>query len=187
MKLSRIIVGVLVCALSSQLCWSQERCPANPRRALGYFDYSTGAFQPMGQTDDVDAYAAAAASATTGTLVVNFTITIKSAIATTSPIVCDVTASITEVSATGLNFISEDASVAATRTGNTAKCTVTIPYSWVLLNSTTAKVGLNYNLAAVKTTAGSTGLLSRSSTGGLATLAIPANGATTTQTVNAVL
>jgi hypothetical protein len=142
----------------------------------------------MGQMEgDVDAYSVAAASAMTGTVVVNFTITIKSAIPTTTPIVCDVLATITEVSAAGLNLISDDSSVAATRTGNTAKCTVTIPYSWAVSNPTTAKVSLLYNLTAVKTTAGVTGLLNRSSTGALGTLPIPANGTTTTQTVNAVL
>jgi hypothetical protein len=62
---------------------------------------------------------------------------------------------------------------------------VTIPYSWALLNPVTARLGLAYSLIAAKP--GTTGLLSRSSTGIVAFIPLPANGATTTQTVNAVL
>ncbi len=185
MNVSRIIAGFIVCASLSPSCWSQEASPATPHRALGYFDYSTGAFRPVLQTEDFDSSSLAAANPQTGTIVVNFTITIKSAIPATSPISCGVEANITEVSVSGVNLILESAAVAATRTGNTAKCTVTIPYSWMVSNTATARLSLNYNLSLSK--AGTTGLLSRSSIGSIASIPIPANGATTTQTVNAVL
>jgi hypothetical protein len=184
MKVSRIIVGVIVCALSSSLCWSQEAKPVSPNRILGYFDYSNRAFQPIVQMEDFD-FSLLAATPQTGTVVVNFTITIKSVIPATTPIACSVEATVTEVSAAGVNIISDGATVAATRTGNTAKCTVTIPYSWMVSNSATARLGLNYNLVASKP--GTTGLLSRSSIGTIANIPVPANGATTTQTVNTVL
>jgi hypothetical protein len=187
MKMSRIIVGVVVCALSSQVGWSQQASPANPHRTLGYFDYATGAFRPVGQMDYFDSSSVAAANAQAGTLVVNFTITIRSAIPTTTPIFCNVSALVTEVSASGVNLIQEDAVVAATRTGNMAKCTVTIPYSWVVVNPVTASVTLSYNLIATKTPAGTTGFVSRLSTGTIASIPVPANGGTTTETVNAVL
>jgi hypothetical protein len=184
MNVSRIIAGFVICALSGSLCWSQEASPANHPRALGYFDYATGAFRPVGQTEDFE-WGSEAASLLTGTIVVNFTITIKSAIPTTSPISCGVEATVTEVSAVGVNLIFDTAAVAATRTGNTAKCTVTIPYSWMVSNSATARLSLTYNLALSKP--GTTGLLLRSSVGSIASIPIPANGATTPQTVNAVL
>ncbi len=183
MKVSRIIVGLVVCALSSQMAWSQER-PATSG-ALGYFDYSTGVFRPIGQMQRFD-FDSAAATSETGTFVVNFTITIKSVIPATALINCGVTAIVTDVSGAGVNIITDDANVAATRTGNTAKCTVTIPYSWAVLNPAVATVSLGYNLTAAKATA-TTGLLSRSSSGGIANLPVPANGSTTTQSVNAVL
>jgi hypothetical protein len=63
---------------------------------------------------------------------------------------------------------------------------VTIPYSWALLNPSTARLSLNYTLSASKTGAAA-GLLSRLSLGSIANIAVPANGSTTTQTVNAVL
>jgi hypothetical protein len=182
MNARRIIVGVIVCALSSQLSWSQEAKPVSPAKALGYFDYSTGAFRPVAQTEDFDSSSLAATSPQTGTIVVNFNITIRSVIPATTPINCGVEATVTEVSAGGINIILDGATVVATRTGSTAKCTVTIPYSWMV--SSSARLGLNYNLIAAKPAA--TGLLSRSSLGTIASIPVPANGATTTQTVNTV-
>jgi hypothetical protein len=187
MKVSRIIVGMIVCALSSQLAWGQEASPARTRGALGYFDYSTGAFRLVGpMTEDFNSDSLAATTPQTGTVTVNFTITIKSVIPANYLISCGVSAIVTEVSIAGVNIISEDAAVAATRTGSTAKCTVTIPYSWALLNPSTARLSLNYTLGASKATA-ATGLLSRLSLGTIANIAAPASGSTTTQTVNAVL
>lgn len=185
MKVSRIVLGIIVCALSSQLSWSQEASPASPHRVLGYFDFSTGAFRPVHQVEDFDSETLAATTAQTGTITINFTVTIKSAIPAAAVVNCGVSANVTEVSAGGVNIIIESASVAATRTGNTAKCTVTIPYSWTVTNPATARLNLSYTLSASK--AGATGLLSRSSSGGIASIPVPANGATTTQTVNAVL
>lgn len=185
MNVSRIIVGMIVCILSSHPSWSQEVSPASTNGALGYFDYSTGAFRPVHQMEDFDSDSLAAISAQAGTITVNFTVTVKSAIPAGSPITCGVSANVTEASFTAINIISEAAAVAATRSGNTAKCTVTIPYNWTVLNPATAKLSLSYTLSASK--AGTTGLLIRSSNGSIASIPVPASGATTTQTVNAVL
>ncbi|HEX6899766.1 MAG TPA: hypothetical protein VF789_08635 [Thermoanaerobaculia bacterium] len=184
--MSRIIVAVVVFALSSQLAWGQEASPASINGVLGYFDYSTGAFRPVGQMGEFDSEAAE--SINTGTIIVNITITIKSAIPAASPISCGVSATMADIdiSAGSVNVISETATVVATRTGNTAKCTVTIPYSWTVMNSASAKVSLTYNLIGGKATA-TTGLQVRSSIGPIANIPVPANGSTTTKTVNAVL
>ncbi len=184
MHVSRIIVGMIACAFSCQLAWSQDVSPASTRGTLGYFDYSTGAFRPVRHMEDFDSDSLAAASAQTGTITVNFTVTVKSAIPASSPITCGISAIVTEGSLAGVNIILEDATVAATRSGNTAKCTVTIPYSWTVLNPTTARLDLNYTLSASKA---GTGIVSRSSSGSIASIPVPASGATTTQTVNAVL
>lgn len=186
MKVSRIIVGMIVCALSSQLAWSQEASQAGAAEALGYFDFSTGSFRPVRQMADFDSDILTAAATQGGSFVVNFTITIRSAIPTNSVINCGVSAVLTEASVAGVNIITEGANVAATRTGNTAKCTVTIPYSWQVLNPATARVSLSYILSASRATA-ATGLLNRTSGGSIASIPVPANGATTPQTVNAVL
>jgi hypothetical protein len=186
MNVLRIIVAVVVCALSSQLSWGQEASPASINGVLGYLDYSTGAFRPVGQMGEFDSEGEKANN--TGTIIVNITITIKSAIPATSPISCGVSASVTDIdiSTGGINIISELATVAATRTGSTAKCTVTIPYSWTVLNSASAKVSLTYNLSMGKATA-TTGLQVRVSSGTIANISVPANGSTTTKAVNAVI
>jgi len=182
MKASKLILGMVVCAFGlSQVSWGQE-APADANEALGYLNYSTGVFRPVGQTEDFDSELEAAKTPQTGTFVVNFTITIKSAIPATSPIICGVTASVNDISAAGVNVITEVATVAGARTGNTAKCTVTIPYSWMVLNPAAAKVNLIYNLTGSKGAA-----LTRSSSGSIASIPVPANGSTTTQAVNAVL
>ena len=188
MNMSRIIVAVVVCALSTHPSWSQEVSPASTNGALGYFDYSTGAFRPVGQMGVFDSDSLAAANPQTGTIIVNFTVTIKSAIPATSLINCGVTAIVTDIDipTASVNLITETAIVVATRTGNTAKCTVTIPYSWTVFNSATARVSLTYSLSGGKATA-TTGLLTRASSGGIANIPVPANGSTTTQAVNAVL
>jgi len=68
----------------------------------------------------------------TGKFVVNFTITVASTLPTTDVSACGVTASLLDV---GSTFeILESATFAATRSGSTAKFTVTIPYSWTLLS-----------------------------------------------------
>lgn len=186
MNVSRIIAGMVVCALSSQLAWSQEAKQTSSHGAPGYFDYSTGVFRPIG-TATFDSNSAAAANPTTGTIVVNLTVTIKSTVPSTSSVNCNVEVDVLDLSSETANLIQESATVVATRTGNTAKCTVTIPYSWIVLNPATSTVGINYNVTLANKTTPTTGLLSRSSSGGIASIPVPANGSTTTQTVNAVL
>jgi len=173
---------MVVCLLSSQISWSQEASPTCARGALGYFDYSTGAFRPISQMGEFDSESVAAANPQTGTLIINLTITIKSAIPAASPISCNISATVMDISSAGANVIMETASVNGTRTGNTAKCTVKIPYSWTVFNLASATMDLSYSVSG-----GKAGGLMRSSSGGIASIPVPADGSTTTQTVNAVL
>jgi len=85
------------------------------------------------------------------------------------------------------NIIFEQATVNATRSVGSAKCSVTIPYSWNLSNRSTDQVHLSYLISAGvnSTTAGS--LANRSSSQYIVTIKIPANGAITTETVNATI
>src|SRR5215213_81606 len=98
MNVQRIVVGILVCALSSHAGWSQGVSSAGRNGALGYFDYSSGVFRPIAQKEDFDSFSEAAANPQAGTIVVNFNITIRSAIPATSPIMCGVDAIVTEIS-----------------------------------------------------------------------------------------
>jgi hypothetical protein len=84
--------------------------------------------------------------------------------------------------------ISEIAAVAATRSGSTATCTVTIPYSWSLINSTTDMVQLSYVITAPgAVSTGTTGLPYRASSRNFVSIKVPANAATTTETLKATI
>lgn len=193
MSLSKSVVGVVglvVCILASQVVLGHEANSARTATPIvGYLDRATGTFHPIAQTEDFDSESVASINPQAGTVVVNITMTIRSGISTSSPITCHVSTSVFEVSLTtgAFNFRFEDSATTATRNGNTARCTVTIPYSWVIVNPATTKLSINYSLLYNRSISSTTGVLSRLSIGSVATIPIPAEGATTTHTVNAVL
>lgn len=137
-----------------------------------------------------DAEILAATSITfTGKLVFSFTITISSTLPTTDTVACEASASLSDVGAAGQGpIINELAAVAATRSGSTATCTVNIPYSWSLINSSTDAVQLSY-VISVPTAAitGTNGLPARVSTRTFASIKVPASGMTTTETIKATI
>jgi hypothetical protein len=121
----------------------------------------------------------------TGTIVVNFTITVSSTIPTTDKISCLVTASLFD--AATANSIGESAAVAATRTGSAATCKVTIPYSWPLAGGSSDQVQLIYEISAPGLFTATNGLPLRTSTQSFAHFAVPKTGTTTTETVVATI
>lgn len=76
-----------------------------------------------------------------GTLNFKITITIKSAIPATQKIYC-----LAYASAYGMQSNSEQATKVATRSGNTATCTVSIPYSWVGVDITTGAISTSLSI-----------------------------------------
>ncbi|MFY9978902.1 MAG: hypothetical protein WA252_09025 [Candidatus Sulfotelmatobacter sp.] len=124
-----------------------------------------------------------AASATTGTLEVSFTVTIVSSIPTTDAIVCEVTATVDDTSGT----YKEIASANATRSGSTATCVVIIPYSWTL-TGTTDSIYQSYGLGwpGGASTVNVTAPLRTSSRPG-PTIPVPASGTRTQETVDMTL
>jgi len=120
---------------------------------------------------------AAAVTPTTGQFVFNFTITLSSTIPTTTTIGC-----VAQVSVTGdksIPGILEIEGSTATRSGSTATCAVTIPYSWNLVNPSTDKVGIVYTIEA-PVQGGVYTVPYRQTHENLGTILVPANGATTT-------
>ncbi len=151
---------------------------------LGYLDPKTGVFRTL-PTPVTDSAEPAATTVFGGTFVVTFTITVKSAIATSAKISCSVTASLIDAETTNPSIIEEEAAVVATRSGSTATCTVTIPYSWNLATGSTDKVTLAYSLVAPVEATATTAFPQRLSTQDIATISVPANGKTTDETVTA--
>lgn len=149
----------------------------------GYLD-ARGGFHVLAPAID-DAALQDAVTTFTGTIVVNFTITISSTIPTTDKISCIVNASVFDTGST--NSILETAAVAATRTGASATCKVTIPYSWPLVTGTTDQVSLSYQISAPGLFTATNGLPLRNSVQTFAHIAVPKTGTTTTETVVATI
>ena len=127
---------------------------------------------------------------TTGTIVVNFSITINSSIPSTAELACHAAAQVTDGPATGpKNVIVEGSTVAATRSGSSASCTVTLPYSWNLVTPTTDKIVLGYSVGAPgEVPPGSPGSLPARNTSQsrYAAIPVPAAGSTTTENLTIV-
>ena len=180
------LVFSFACFLGMTLSlWGQNA--ATVHGIPGYLNPRTGAFHPTPPVDD-QAVEAPAATTFTGKIVVNFTITVSSAIASTNKIGCNVGASLEDgIGTTTPSFIEEDAGTAVTRgTATTVACSVTIPYSWKLTTSTLDSVSISYIITSpveVATPAGEYPL--RSSSQSIVTIKVPLNGATTTEIVTA--
>jgi hypothetical protein len=170
-------IFVCVCfAGLTQPVWSQRANEAAKPGILGHLDPRTGTFTPLVQRPVEDDEAVESVTPTTGKLVFNFTITIKSTNLAGDTIFCSAGAFVFE-SSSGFDA-SESGSVKATVSGSTAKCTVTIPYSWPLKAASSDTITLSY---AVEASGAS--LASRVSSQSLPSIKVPANGTTTTETI----
>ena len=114
----------------------------------------------------------------TGTFFLSFTIAVKSSIPTNFPIQCSATMTVTDI-ANGA-FYSESKAGVATRTGNTATCSLTVPYAWSL-SSGSLQVATNYMVSATST--GGSSFVSRFSSGALPSVTVPVNGTTLSRPV----
>jgi hypothetical protein len=164
-------------------CLAQNAQSRKSPGILGYLDPKTGVFRtlPMPDTDSTDVPLAA----TTGKFVFNYTITVAGTIAATAKIGCIATASLVDVATS--NLIEEEAAVVATRSGTSATCTVTIPYSWNLGSAGSDKVSLSFSIQAPVEASATTAFPQRLSTQGIASISVPANGSTTTETITATI
>ncbi|MFZ0889299.1 MAG: hypothetical protein WA005_12665 [Candidatus Binataceae bacterium] len=182
MKISRFVfICIAIIALTAP-AWSQ---PAGPSAAMpgipGYLDARSGAFKPM-VINPVETPDVAELTPTGGKFVFNFTITIASPVPAGDVIQCGAGAEAFD----GVRFFDESASfVTATRSGSSATCKVTIPYSWSLATASSDSVSLSYTVTTGAPTTGSAGQLTyRYSSGDLAAIKVPAPGVTTTENVS---
>ncbi len=133
----------------------------------GFLNPRTGAFQPR----LVLAAPAATLTHYTGTFDVTLTITLASSIPTGQAVDCDITLAGSD--SVG-DYIQQTVTVAASRSGSTATCTATVPYSWPLGTSPT--YGTTYYIS----TAAAGGVPARSlALYGVVGAKLPASGTTT--------
>jgi len=144
---------------------------------LGYLDPHTGVFRPILPAAEQDAELPAATTFT-GTITVTLTITLKTSGLTNITCIADVHA----VDAT--SDLEESDTVAATGTGSTRTCKLTIPYAWSLSNQPTDSMQTGYSVLGVA----GTGLPQRTSVRTpLDVRKIPGNGVTTALTAAVTL
>jgi len=118
----------------------------------------------------------------TGKFVFEFTITIESGIPTSVPIYCIGNAFTRDE---GINILQDVASVTASRSGSTATCTVTVPYSWPLTTPSSDQASLGYEIIAG--TSSAIRPVGDSSFNWFAKIPLPANGATTTEKITVAM
>lgn len=117
----------------------------------------------------------------TGQFKANISITIMSSIPTTTSIRCTLMASVFGAGPTINDSINETANVAATRSGSTATCQLTIPYRWKLFNADD-KITVTYAIEALDANGNG-----RSNSFSIDTLSVPASGSVTVYAPSAVI
>jgi len=122
---------MLALTLAGPALASAQSAEAGSRhnKVFGYQDPETGVFHPLSTaTPDVST------PATTGTIELVMTITLKTALPKGGAVLCgvDLTAFSENLSTYTISDWYEEAYTAATVSGSTATCTVNVPYSWVL-------------------------------------------------------
>jgi hypothetical protein len=186
----KIRTSLLICvclATLTQAMWSQNQKTDHSTTPgiLGFLDPKTGAFRPVPQNQDVDE-AAPAVTRTTGKFVFNFNITIRSTNLGSDTIACYATVNVADNVTGSYTVFLDEASVSATVTGSTAKCTVSIPYSWPLVTPTSDSVSMSWYINA-NGPASTGGQPSRISQESLPSIKVPLNGATTTNNIAATI
>jgi hypothetical protein len=181
MRITKLLLICVCCVMVAPAGWGQTaHGPAKPG-ILGYLDPQTGAFRPVPSATEEgpDAYAL---TTFTGTITVTITITLKTTGLTN--ITCSEEVSVLDSVATSARFFGESNSVAATGTGATRTCKLSIPYAWALATQSSDSMSTAYAVIGIT----GTGLPQRtSSLSPLDTRKVPANGTTTALTAAVTL
>jgi hypothetical protein len=180
-KVFTIFLLAACCLAVSTSLWGQDTAasPGIP----GYLNPRTGVFRSIQHQRLRDAAEPPPTATFTGTIVVNFTITVSSAIPATQQIACVAGATLRDTATE--NAILDIASSVVTRgTGSTLTCSVTIPYSWTLGSASTDSVGLSYSVTSpVNFTTPAGEWPHYSGAQSLGTISVPVSGTTTTENV----
>ena len=170
-----------VAAVWGQAANSQSANGAGKPGILGHYDPKTRVFRPLPQARD-GAVEPPPLTTVTGTITATITITlVSSGIANPG---CVLTVGVQDaVSTGGPRSLSEASVVAATGTGSTRTCTVSVPYSWSLATQSSDFMQTSYEITGLPLLTAKppdrTSVLAP-----LDTRAVPANGTTTTLNIS---
>jgi hypothetical protein len=179
MRITKLFLICMCGVMVAPAVWAQTANSQAQPGILGYLDPHTGAFRPVPAVAE-DSLAPAAATFT-GTINLTITVTLKTTGLTN--IICSEEVSVPD-GTTSFSTFAESNTVAATGTGTTRTCKLSIPYSWLLTNQASDNMSTSY------TVVGSTGttMPQRSSSHfPLDTRKVPANGAITNLTAAVTL
>ena len=180
MKTAKLFLICLCCVLGTSV-WGQTAKPHSNSGILGFLDPHTGAFRPVPAAID-DSEDAPAVTTFTGTVNLTITITLKTTGLTN--ISCSEEITVTD-GTTSPRFFIESNVVAATGTGTTRTCKLSIPYSWGLTTQSTDNMNTSYTVTGLT---GTTGLPERtSSLSPVDVRKVPANGTITALTAAVTL
>jgi hypothetical protein len=182
MRITKLLLICMCCVMVASAVWAQTANSQAKPGILGYLDPHTGAFRPVPAVaeESVDAPAAAVF---TGTITLTITVTLKTTGLTN--ITCSEEVSVLDGTPPSFSSFGESNAVAATGTGTTRTCKLSIPYSWSLATQASDMMSTNYTVAGATGTAG---LPIRSSTRfPVDARKVPANGATTALTAAVTL
>jgi hypothetical protein len=176
MRITTLLIICTCCLIAVPAVWGQAPTAPNKAGVLGYLDPHTGAFRPIPQIagEDVESPPVTVVG---GTISLTITITLKTSAITNVTCIAE---SIVVDNAANPVIYSESNTVAATGTGITRTCKLTIPYSWALATQSSDSMSTTYNVLG---SAGTSGLPQRTaSRDPLDTRKVPTNGTTTTLT-----
>ena len=184
MRITKLLLICMCCVMVVPTVWAQRANSQAKPGILGYLDPHTGAFRPIAPPAE-DSAEPPALTTVTGTINVTLTITVKTAGITN--IVCDLGTAVEDNLSTGaFRLFDESNSVAATGTGTTRTCKLSIPYSWSLATQSSDSMSTSYTV--VGGGSATLGLPNRtSSLSPLDTRKVPANGTITTLTANVTI
>jgi hypothetical protein len=183
MRITKLLLICVCCVMVVPTVWAQTANSQAKPGILGYLDPHTGAFRPVPAAAEEATEAAPAVTTVTGTVTVTLTITLKTAGLTN--VTCVESLAVFDASTTSPSSFDESNSVAATGTGTTRTCKLSIPYSWGLITASTDSMTTSYEVFGATGTAG---LPTRSSFHlPLDTRKVPANGSITALTANVTL
>ena len=188
MRITKLLLICMCCVMVAPAVWGQTANGPSKPGILGYLDPHTGAFRPVPSAAE-EGPDAAAPTTFTVTITVTLTITLKTTALTNITCSEEVSVVSEEVSVvdgtTSLRLFAESNTVAATGTGTTRTCKLSIPNSWGLTTQASNNMSTS---SVVFGSTGTTGLAQRTSTlSPLDTRKVPANGATTALTAAVTL
>jgi hypothetical protein len=182
MSFTKVLLICICCAMIVPAVWGQTTNNSAKPGILGYLDPRTGAFRPVPAATE-ESQDPAALTTYGGTVTVTLTITVKSTGLTNFTCSANVSMVDAETTASPRSY-NESVTAAATGSGATRTCKLTIPYSWAL--STQASDSMTTSYSALGSAA--TPLAERNtSLYPLDTRKVPASGTTTALTAAVTL